>query len=137
LVLAANDREDPGKSMVLYRPADEERVTELSDLLVGETVRSGDLPGLRVDGGAVEEEPADNEAGRVVPAHDLAPVAVTEGLRLHPRVGMLDRGEPAPFEDITGADRVDGTVRDAADRRRRLVRRRGVWRPLPGRRPPR
>jgi hypothetical protein len=62
----------------------------------------------------------DGKAGGVVAAHDLAAVVDPVGRGLEDGVGMDDRCELPPVEEKAGAERVDGFVDDAAQRRRVL-----------------
>jgi hypothetical protein len=62
----------------------------------------------------------DGKAGGVVAAHDLAAVVDPVGRGLEDGVGVVDRCEPPPVEEKAGAERVDGFVDDAAQRRRVL-----------------
>jgi hypothetical protein len=59
-----------------------------------------------------------DEPGGVVAAYDLTAVVDPVRRRLEDGVRMLDRREPAPVAEEAGAERVDGFVRDATDRRR-------------------
>ncbi len=74
---------------------------------------------------AVEEEPVNGKAGGVIAAHDLTALVDSVGRGLEDGVRVVDRGELAPVEEKTGAERVHGLVDDAAQGRRFLGRSRG------------
>ena len=74
----------------------------------------------------------DDEALGVVGAHDLAPVVDAVGRRLEDGVRVVDRRELAAVQEIPGPERVDGIVRDAAQRWWGLVLLRGSGRAAAG-----